>query len=205
MGEHPITHNKTESYERLQALYQMSVELSALRSLESVLDTALDHCLSLTGSQFGFIGLNATNGKALDVVVINGFNPSNAFYQHNHLIPLHPNLFARAALESRAVKTEDAMHDPKRVGQPKDHPPVRTFLGVPLRIRNQPIGMIGLANRPEPYNDEHEQLLMTCAAQVAIVIRNAQLYEQPSAPNEKLEQKVVRRTQQLQVAKEALA
>ena len=208
MVEHPISQNKTESdepYQRLQALYQMSVELSALRSLESVLDTALAHCLSLTDSQFGFIGLNAPNGKALDVVAINGFNPSSAFYEHNHLIPLRPNLFARAVLENRAVRTADAMHDPKRVGQPKDHPPVRTFLGVPLRIRNKPIGMIGLANRPESYNDEHEQLLMTYAAQVAIVIRNTQLYEQLSATNEALEQKVVRRTQQLEEAKEALA
>jgi GAF domain-containing protein len=43
---------------------------------------------------------------------------------------------------------------------------------VPLRIRNKPIGMIGVANRLETYEDCHEQLLMTYAAQVAIVIRN---------------------------------
>lgn len=201
----PILQTEANPYQQLQALYQMAVELSALRSLESVLDTALTHCLDLTGSQFGFIGLNAPNGKALDVVAIHGFNPSGAFYKHNHLIPLRPNLFARAVLENRAVRTHDAMTDPKRVGQPKGHPPVGTFLGVPLRIRNKPIGMIGLANRPEPYGDEHEQLLLTYAAQVAIVIRNAQLYEQLSATNEALEQKVARRTNQLEEAKEALA
>lgn len=200
-----ILPTKAEPYERLQALYQMAVELSALRSLESVLDTALTHCLELTGSQFGFIGLNASNGKALDVVAIQGFNPSAAFYEHNHLIPLRPNLFARAVLENRAVRTADATTDPKRVGQPKGHPPVGTFLGVPLRIRNEPIGMIGLANRLDSYHDEHEQLLMTYAAQVAIVIRNAQLYEELSATNEALEQKVRRRTKQLEKAKEALA
>ena len=200
-----IYQTKTEPYERLQALYQMAVELSALRSLESVLDTALKHCLDLTGSQFGFIGLNAPHGKALDVVAIHGFNPSAAFYEHNHLIPLRPNLFARAVLENRAVRTMDATTDPKRVGQPKGHPPVGTFMGVPLRIRNEPMGMIGVANRPDPYQDEHEQLLLTYAAQVAIVIRNAQLYEQLSATNEALEKKVSRRTKQLEKAKEALA
>ena len=185
--------------------YHLAVELSALRSLESVLDTALQHCLNLTGSQFGFIGLNSADGKALDVVAIQGFHPSRPFYQHNHLIPLRPNIFARAVLENRSVRSDNAMIDPRRIGQPKGHPPVNAFLGVPLRIRDEPIGMIGVANRPEPYHDDHEQLLMTYAAQVAIVIRNAQLYEQLTAANEQLERQVASRTKQLQKAKEALA
>jgi signal transduction histidine kinase len=179
--------------------------LSALRSLESVLNTALQHCLDLTGSQFGFIGLNAAGGKTMDVVAIQGFHPSEAFYRHNHLIPLRPNVFARAVLENRPVRSADARTDPLRVGQPGGHPPVITFLGVPLRLRDTPMGMIGLANRPAPYDDEHEQLLMTYAAQIAIVIRNAQLYEQLTAANEALERKVADRTQELEEAKEALA
>ena len=191
--------------QRLEALYHLAVELSALQSLESVLNTALRHCLDLTGSQFGFIGLNMTNGKAMDVVAMHGFHPSPHFYEHNHLIPLRSNLFARAVLENRPIRTNDAMIDPQRVGQPLGHPPVHAFLGVPLQIRNKPIGMIGVANRPQPYADEHEQLLMTYAAQVAIVIRNAQLYEALTATNEALEQKVAQRTQELEEAKEALA
>ncbi|MCB0028456.1 MAG: GAF domain-containing protein, partial [Anaerolineales bacterium] len=83
---------------------------------------------------------------------------------------------ARSVIENRPVRSDDAMVDPLRVGQPAGHPPVRTFLGVPLRLRNKPIGMIGVANRPEPYSDAEEQLLMTYAAQVAIVIRNVQLF-----------------------------
>ncbi len=196
----------TQPYQRLQALYDMAVELSALRSMKSVLDTALQHCLALTESQFGFIGLTMpNNSQALDVVAMQGFHPSPHFYDEHHLIPLRPNIFARAVLENRPVLSADAMSDPTRVGQPIGHPPVNTFLGVPLRIRDKPIGMIGVANRPQLYDEEHEQLLMTYAAQVAIVIRNAQLYEQLTATNEKLEQKVERRTKQLELAKEALA
>lgn len=190
---------------RLQALYHLAVELSALRSLESVLNTALQHCLDLTGSQFGFIGLNTADGKAMDVVAIQGFHPSEHFYRHNHLIPLRPNIFARVVLEDRPVRSVDASSDPQRVGQPHGHPRVGAFLGVPLRIRDVTMGMIGVANRPSPYDDAHEQLLLTYAAQVAIVIRNAQLYEQLTAANEALERKVANRTQELEEAKEALA
>ena len=48
---------------------------------------------------------------------------------------------------------------------------------MPLRLRGRPIGMIGVANRASAYQIEHEHLLLAYAAQVAIAIRNAQLYE----------------------------
>jgi signal transduction histidine kinase len=200
-----VSQGNAEQGERLRALYHLSVELSALHSLDTVLNTALTHCLDLTNSQFGFVGLTAATGKAMDVAAVQGFHPANQFYEHFHLIPLRPNIFARVVLENCSVRSEDAMSDPRRIGQPKGHPPVHTFLGVPLRIREAPIGMIGVANRATPYDDEHEHLLMTYAAQVAIVIRNAQLYEELKTAKTELEQKVADRTQELQRAKEALA
>lgn len=200
----PISSSQTQS-ERLQALYHMAVELSALHSLQSVLNTALRHCLDLTESQFGFVGLNTADGRALDVVAMQGFFAESEFYEHNHIIPLRPSIFARAVLENRPVSTDDARYDPSRFGQPKGHPPVAAFLGVPLRIRDKPIGMIGVANRPQPYEDDHEQLLLTYAAQVAIVIRNVQLYEQLTTAKEALEETVAKRTAQLEVAREDLA
>lgn len=190
---------------QLRALYRLSVELSALRSLESVLTTALRHCLDLTGSQFGFIGLITPDQAAIEVVEVQGFHAAQHFYEHFRVIPLRPNLFAGVVLENEPVRTENASTDMRRVGQPKGHPGVKTFLGVPLRIRETPIGMIGVANRKRPYDLEHEHLLMTYAAQVAIVIRNAQLNEELVAAKADLEEKVARRTSELQKAQEALA
>lgn len=201
-GNHAL---ETQKQLRLHALYNIAVELSGLRSLDSVLNTALTHCLKLTESEFGFIGLNTANNQAMDVVAIQGFHPSEEFYGDNQHFPLRHNVFARAVLENRPIRSVDATTDPHSVGQPKGHPLVITFLGVPLRVLDVPIGMIGVANRPEPYEDDHEQLLMTYAAQVAIVIRNAQLYEELTAANTQLESQVQQRTQQLEEAKEALA
>lgn len=190
---------------QLRALYHLSVELSALRSLESVLKTALKHCLDLTGSQFGFIGLITPDQTAMDVVEVQGFHAAQHFYDHFRLIPLRPNLFSGVVLDNEPIRVENAFTDPRRVGQPSGHPGVKTFLGVPLRIRETPIGMIGVANRELSYELDHEQLLMTYAAQVAIVIRNAQLYEELVATKADLEQKVAHRTRELQKAQEALA
>lgn len=194
-----------ERREQLQALYQLALEITELHDLQQVLDTALRYCLELTDSQFGFIGLNNAENGAMDVVAIQGFRAGARFYERFHLIPLRPNIFARVVLENRPVRSEDAMADPGRVGQPKGHPPVKGFLGVPLRSQGVPMGMIGVANRPDAYTEEHEQLLMTYAAQVAIAIRNAQLYEELKAAKADLEQKVTERTEELGRAKEALA
>jgi hypothetical protein len=112
----------TEQRERLEALYDLALELSALRDLPDVLSTALRHCLELTESRFGFIGLNTQNDRALDVVAILGFHPGADFYQQSHVIPLRPNVFARAVLENQLIRSEDAMEDPFRVGQPQGRP-----------------------------------------------------------------------------------
>ncbi len=204
MNQISFTQN-SQQRQRLQALYHLAVELSALHDLQSVLDTALLHCLNLTESQFGFIGLNTPDGSAMDVASIQGFHPAPEFYARFHLIPLRPNIFSRVVLENHPVRSDDSMSDPTRVGQPDGHPPVRAFLGVPLLVQDKPIGMIGVANRPAPYDDDHEQLLVTYAAQVAIVIRNAQLYEELTTAKEELERKVTTRTQEVEETKEALA
>ena len=200
----PILIRDMRQRERLQALYHLAVELSALRDPQSVLNTALRQCLDLTESRFGFIGLTTPDGSAMDVAAIEGFHPSPEFYEHFHLIPLRPNIFARVVLENHPIRSADALTDPTRIGQPRGHPHVRAFLGVPLLVHDEPIGMIGVANRPTPYSDDHEQLLVTYAAQVAIAIHNAQLDEELTTAKDRLEIQVERRTQELREAKEAL-
>ncbi|MDX1449100.1 MAG: GAF domain-containing protein, partial [Acidimicrobiia bacterium] len=186
-----------ESRHQLDALHHLSIELSGLRDVDSVLDVALRHCLDLTGSQFGFIGLGGSQPEAMEIAAIHGFHPSPDFFQRHRLIPLRPNVFANAVLENRPVRSEDATADPRKVGQPAGHPLVTTFLGVPLRLNDEPIGMIGVANRPEPYTDDHERLLLTYAGQVAIVIDNARLYERLERANEDLARIVDDRTAEL--------
>ncbi len=189
---------------RLNALYVLAAELSQLRDLNSVLRTALAQCLDLTDSQFGFIGLNTPDGRMLDVVAILGFDAAPDFYKHLRMIPLRPNLFANAVLQRRPVRSTDALLDPARVGQPSGHPAVHTFLGVPLLVQNEAIGMIGVANRATPYLDENESLLATYAAQVAIAIHNARLNDALDLARAELEQKVQARTHELAGANTAL-
>lgn len=192
----------SSSRHRLDALYHLAVELSAQRRLEAVLDVALRQCLELTESEFGFIGLVA--GGDIDIVAIHGFHPAPRFFHDHHEIPLRPNVFSRVVLDDRPVRTADARFAADSVGQPEGHPPVEAFMGVPLRIEGRPIGMIGLANRPGPYDEDHERLVLTYAGLVAMHVHNAQLFEALEATNDSLERLVTERTRALAAARDAL-
>jgi signal transduction histidine kinase len=175
--------------EQLESLHSISLEIASLRELSEVHDRALGYCLELTGSEFGFVGLLNDQRNHLDVAAIKGFAPSDPrFYERFRLIPVRPSVFGVTITEERSHISNDVANDPCHVGQPRGHPPVRTFLGVPLRVGTTVIGMIGVANNPGGYVADDERLLSTFANQVAVAIDNARLYERQREMIEGLEQ-----------------
>jgi signal transduction histidine kinase len=199
-----------EPRDQLDALTDLVREASSQGDVAGTLDVALRQCLSLTASEFGFIGLVRPGEvdpavRELEIVAIHGFHPAPNFFAEHRVIPLKPNIFNTVVLENRPVRTSDAAADPNRVGQPSGHPPVGAFMGVPLRLDGEPIGMIGLANRAAPYEDAHERLTLTYASLISVLVHNAQLYEQLRMTNQWLEQLVDERTSELAQARDALA
>ena len=163
--------------QQLESLYSISIEISRLHEMQQVLDRALGFCLDLTQSAFGFIGL-LNGSQQMDVAAIKGFEPLDPnFYDNFRLIPVRPSVFGVVITNERSKLSNDVLHDADRVGQPRGHPPVRTFLGVPLQVGNRVIGMIGVANKLSGYTTDEERLLSTFANQVAVAIENARLYE----------------------------
>ncbi len=163
--------------QQLESLYSISIEISRLHELPPVLDRALGYCLELTQSAFGFIGL-LNGAEQMDVAAIKGFEPSDSrFYEKFRLIPVRPSVFGVVITNRRSKISNDVLHDSDRVGQPPGHPPVRTFLGVPLQVGERVIGMIGVANKLSGYTEDEERFLSTFANQVVVAIENARLYE----------------------------
>jgi len=174
--------------QQLESLYSISIEIARLHELQQVLDRALAFCLDLTQSAFGFVGL-LNGSQQMDVAAIKGFEPLDPnFYDNFRLIPVRPSVFGVVITNQRSKLSNDVLHDPDRVGQPRGHPPVRTFLGVPLQVGERVIGMVGVANKLSGYTDDEERLLSTFANQVAVAIENARLYEDQKHMIDKLEQ-----------------
>lgn len=176
--------------EQLESLYGISVQIASLRDLSEVYDLALVCSVGLTQSEMGFIDLVNEGGVDMDVVAVLGFSPADPkFYERFKRMPVRPSIFGKVITEGRSNISGDVENDPDRVGQPPGHPPVQTFLGVPLRLGTEVIGMIGVANKPRGYTAEDEQLLSTFANQVAVAIDNAELYQR--------QQQMIARLQQL--------
>jgi DNA-binding CsgD family transcriptional regulator len=125
----------------------------------------------------GFIDLVNEDRVDMDVVAVKGFAPADPkFYERFKRMPVRPSIFGVVITERRPNISNDVENDPQRVGQPPGHPAVRTFLGVPLRVGGDVIGMIGVANRKKGYGPENERLLSTFANQIAVAIDNAMLH-----------------------------
>ncbi|MGI9125932.1 MAG: sensor histidine kinase [Mycobacterium sp.] len=80
----------------------------------------------------------------------------------------------------KPIRLDDIRLHPDSVGFPANHPPMRTFLGVPVRIRDEIFGNLYLTEKRsgEPFTEEDEVLAEALAAAAGIAIANARLYEQ---------------------------
>jgi GAF domain-containing protein len=182
--------NNSGYRDQLESLYGISVQIASLRDLSGVYDLALTACLALTLSEMGFIDLLNEDRVDMDVVAVKGFSPPDPeFYERFKRMPVRPSVFGVVITEGRPHISNDVEHDPLRVGQPPGHPRVRTFLGVPLTLGTEVIGMIGVANKKKGYGPDEERLLSTFANQVAVAIDNAGLYQH--------QQQMIARLQQL--------
>ncbi|MDQ1459659.1 MAG: hypothetical protein QOI08_1143 [Actinomycetota bacterium] len=167
---------------QLDSLHSISVEIAALHEISAIHERALGYCLQVTASEFGFTGLLVDGPRVMDVAAIKGFEPTDpmfykAFYEQFHLMAVRSSVVGVTIKEARPNLSNDVPHDPHSVGQPPGHPPIRTFLGVPLQVGERLIGMIGVANKATGYGADDELILSTFANAVAVAIENARLYE----------------------------
>ena len=82
--------------------------------------------------------------------------------------------------DPKPIRLDNISDHPASVGFPPNHPPMRTFLGVPVRIRDEVFGNLYLTEKADgqPFSEDDEVLVQALAAAAGIAIENARLYEQ---------------------------
>ncbi len=85
--------------------------------------------------------------------------------------------------EPKPLRLEDISRHPASVGFPLHHPPMRTFLGLPVRVRDESFGTLYLTDKTngQPFSEDDEVLVQALAAAAGIAIANVRLYEQAKA------------------------
>lgn len=174
-----------EERETLETLNRLAPALAANLDLQSLVQLATDEATKLTGAAFGAFFHNVTGpeGKAYDLYTLSGA-PKEAFA---HLgMPRATEIFGPTFRGEGTILLEDVHADPRfgrnkpHNGLPKGHLPVRSYLAVPVVSRNGEVLGGMFFGHPEPgvFAERDARIVEGIAAQTAIGIDNAKLYEQ---------------------------
>jgi signal transduction histidine kinase len=163
--------------DRLRALVDAGVALASELSLDAVLQKIVASAAQLTGARFAALGVIDASGRSLDPFIVHGIDPET---QARIGDPPHGRGILGALIQdARPLRLEDLTKDPRSIGFPPNHPPMRTFLGVPILLRGVAYGNLYLTEKAggEPFTADDEELVLMFSSQAAVAIENARLYE----------------------------
>jgi signal transduction histidine kinase len=172
---------------RLEYLLEVGRSLTSELHLDTLLDTILTTARELTGARYAAIGVLDERRRALAQFHTSGI-PPEAHAQIGDL-PRGRGILGILIDDPRPLQLHDVADDPRSFGFPPGHPPMRGFLGVPIRIRGEAWGNLYLTEKVGGGDfDEHDvETVVVLAQWAAVAIENARLFEQGEAQRHELE------------------
>ncbi|HUG56219.1 MAG TPA: GAF domain-containing sensor histidine kinase [Candidatus Limnocylindrales bacterium] len=162
---------------QLQALNAAGMTLSAELDTESVLQKIVDAAREVAEARYAALGIFDHEG-IVSQFITSGI--SSELRARIGALPRGRGLLGLLQREPRPIRVPEIAAHPASVGFPPEHPPMRSFLGAPILWRGRAVGNLYLTEKigAEDFSGEDEEALLTLAAQAAIAIENARLYEQ---------------------------
>ena len=162
---------------RLRALFAAGVAVTSELSLDALLHRLVEAAAELTGARYAALGVIGTTGLELEQFVTHGID--DALRAEIGALPHGRGILGVLIRDAKPLRLHDLADDPRSVGFPPGHPPMRSFLGVPILLRGVAYGNLYLTEKQhgEDFTDEDEELVTLLAGQAAVAIENARLYE----------------------------
>jgi signal transduction histidine kinase len=163
--------DKTES-----GLFAAFVGITGGLELASTLRRIVEEAVELTSSTYGALGVLGVDGEVTEFIHV-GLHRDIA--ENLGEPPQGKGILGVIIEDPRALRLEDLSKHPASVGFPTGHPPMHSFLGVPVRVGGSVFGNLYLTEKRngEFFTDEDERLVGALAAAAAVAIENARLYE----------------------------
>jgi len=163
--------------DRLQSLLAANRAIVGELSLPAVLRQIVETARRVAGARYAALGVLGLDGR-LEQFVHSGLDPEAAA-AIGHLPTGHGMLGALIA-HPEPIRLHAISDDPRSSGFPAHHPPMRTFLGVPIRSRDAVFGNLYLTDRVdgEDFTETDESLVLALAATAGVAVENARLYEE---------------------------
>ena len=156
-------------------------------SLDSLLLRLVTTAAELTGARYAALGVIDRSGRQLERFLTTGVDEET----HRAIgdPPQGRGILGVLIDEATPLRLHDLSDDARSVGFPANHPPMHTFLGVPILLRGVAYGNFYLTEKAggEDFTDEDEEIATLLAGQAAVAIENARLYEATTQWSKQLE------------------
>ena len=176
--------------ERLQRLIDAGRGLMADLDVNLVLDRLLETARELTGARYAALGILDESRRELAQFLTKGIDDET----HRAIgdLPRGRGILGLLIADPRPLRLDDVGHHPRSYGFPAHHPPMKTFLGVPVRIRGEAWGNLYLTEKEGgvPFTDADEASVTILADWAGVAIEHARLYEAADQRRDELERAV---------------
>lgn len=162
--------------ERFERLLAAGVAIFSRHDLNHVLQEVVDAAREVVGARYAALGVLGQDGEGLVQFVTSGIDAELRARIGD--APRGRGLLGHVIREAKPVRTSDLNRHPQRYGFPPHHPPMTSFLGVPVKGRTGVFGNLYLTEKigaPE-FSDEDEAIAVLLASQAAVAVENARLY-----------------------------
>ncbi len=158
-------------------LIETGIAVTSELSLDAVLQRIVEAAAQLTNARYAALGVIDESGRALERFLTSGIDDET----HDRIgdLPRGRGILGLLIRDAHALRLHDLTRDPRSVGFPPHHPVMRTFLGVPILLRGVAYGNLYLTEKRsgQDFTREDEEFVTLLAAQAAVAIENARLYE----------------------------
>lgn len=166
-----------EGRDRLDGLIDAILAITSGLKLDATLRAIVHTAAELVDARYGALGVRGYDHRLVEFVY-EGIDEET-----RHLIGSLPEgrgVLGALIEEPKPIRLDDISRHPASVGFPLHHPPMRTFLGVPVRIRDEVFGNLYLTEKAggQPFSDDDEVLVQALAAAAGIAVDNARLFEE---------------------------
>ncbi|HET7482747.1 MAG TPA: GAF domain-containing sensor histidine kinase [Actinomycetota bacterium] len=174
---------------RLSALVDAGLSLAADLDLDSLLQRVADLAREVIGARYAAVGV-VREGGGLAEFIFSGIDRAQADEIGD--LPHGRGVLGVLIEEGKPLRLHDISDHPRSYGFPANHPPMHSFLGVPIVVRGHVFGRLYLTEKHDglDFTKDDERMAMTLAAQAGAAVENARLYEEIRDRNEELTQRI---------------
>ncbi|ULE35418.1 sensor histidine kinase [Mycobacterium sp. IDR2000157661] len=169
-----------EGRDRLDGLLDAMLVVTSGLELDQTLRTIVHTAIELVDAGYGALGVRGHDHELVEFIYEGINEQMRAKIGH---LPEGLGVLGVLINDPKPIRLDNISHHAASVGFPPNHPPMRTFLGVPVRIRDEVFGNLYLTEKAggQPFSEDDEVLVQALAAAAGIAIDNARLYEQSKA------------------------